>query len=45
MLVPAPRCPHTKHAAFVAGGESVFIRVQSQFSPTLDKLFVELLYS
>lgn len=45
VLLPVPRCPHTKHAAFVAEGESVFIRVQSQFSPTLDKLFVELLYS
>lgn len=45
LLMPTLWRPHTKHAASVAGGEWVFIRVQSQFSHTLDKLFVELLYS
>lgn len=42
---PAPPRPRPARTAAVAGGARVFIRVQSQFSHTLDKLFVESLYS
>lgn len=45
LLVPALWRPHTECGASMAGREWVFIRVQSQSSHTLDKSFVELLYS